>query len=108
VPDLHTAVILSVSSFLQAFKSYVLMILNRINTISGVKYSEDPTIFALELANEPHTSDGWEKKQAIAPGSCITHWMKEIIKTIRSVDINHMVSMPILQGIFRWYRPAHQ
>ena len=32
------------------------MILTRKNTITGVVYSEDPTVMAVELANEPHTT----------------------------------------------------
>lgn len=41
---------------LQAFQAYIKMILTRKNTITGVVYSEDPTIMSLELANEPHTT----------------------------------------------------
>jgi hypothetical protein len=39
----------------QAFQNYIKLILLRKNTINGVVYSEDPTIMAVELANEPHT-----------------------------------------------------
>ena len=39
----------------QAFHNYIKLILLRKNTINGVVYSEDPTIMAVELANEPHT-----------------------------------------------------
>lgn len=77
---------------MQAFKKYVLTILTRTNTITGVKYYEDPTIFALELANEPHTTDGFEEIRGLAPGSLIRRWMKEIVEFIRLVDTNHMVS----------------
>ena len=77
---------------MQAFKEYVLTILTRTNTITGVKYYEDPTIFALELANEPHTTDGFEATRGLAPGSLIRRWMKEIVEFIRQVDTNHMVS----------------
>ena len=42
----------------QAFQSYIKTILTRKNTINGVTYSEDPTIMAVELANEPHTRCG--------------------------------------------------
>ena len=53
---------------MQAYKSYVKMIVTRTNTKTNIKYSEDPTIFALELANEPHTTDDYEIKRGIAPG----------------------------------------
>jgi len=42
----------------QAFQSYITTILTRKNTITGVVYKDDPTIMAVELANEPHTRSG--------------------------------------------------
>ena len=75
----------------QAFQEYVIMILTRVNTITGVAYSDDPTIFALELANEPHTSDNYETIRGISPGLLVKAWMKVIVETIRVVDKNHMV-----------------
>lgn len=42
----------------QAYHNYIKLILTRKNTITGVMYSEDPTIMAVELANEPHTKCG--------------------------------------------------
>lgn len=42
----------------QWYKDYVNYFLNRENTLTGIKYKDDPTIFAWELANEPRaTSD---------------------------------------------------
>ena len=75
----------------QAFQEYVIMILTRVNTITGVAYKDDPTIFALELANEPHTSDNYETKRGVSPGLLVKGWMKVIVQTIRVVDKNHMV-----------------
>ncbi len=77
---------------MQAYKKYVTMILSRVNTITNVTYSHDPTIFALELANEPHTTDNYEKDQNIQPGSLIKGWIKEVVAHIRMLDKNHMVS----------------
>lgn len=68
------------------------MILTRVNTITGVAYSDDPTIFALELANEPHTSDDYETIRGVSPGLLVKAWMEVIVKTVRVVDKNHMVS----------------
>lgn len=36
----------------QAYKNYVKMLINRTNSITGVVYKNDPTIFAWDLMNE--------------------------------------------------------
>eukprot|EP00884_Botryococcus_braunii_P020646 jgi/Botrbrau1/7265/Bobra.0318s0004.1 len=41
-----------------AFKNYITMIINRVNSFTKIPYKQDPAVFAWELANEPHTSDG--------------------------------------------------
>lgn len=74
------------------YKSYVKMIVTRTNTKTNIKYSEDPTIFALELANEPHTTDNYELKRGIPPGTIIQAWIKDIVAFIRTLDTKHMVS----------------
>ena len=77
---------------MQAYKNYVKMIVTRTNTKTNIKYSEDPTIFALELANEPHTTDNYEIKRGIAPGTIIKAWIKDMVAFIRTLDTKHMVS----------------
>lgn len=77
---------------MQAYKKYVTMILTRVNTITNVTYSQDPTIFAIELANEPHTTDNYEKNHNMQPGSLVKGWIKEVVGHIRTLDKNHMVS----------------
>ncbi len=37
----------------QAYKNYIHTVLTRINTVNGRTYSEDPTVFSWEVANEP-------------------------------------------------------
>ncbi|MBA0743709.1 hypothetical protein Gogos_006368, partial [Gossypium gossypioides] len=40
------------------YKNHVKAVLTRNNTITGVLYKDDPTIFAWELINEPHCPTG--------------------------------------------------
>ena len=40
----------------QAYKNYVKMLINRTNSITGVVYKNDPTIFAWDLMNEVRES----------------------------------------------------
>lgn len=36
----------------QAYQGYIEAVLTRVNTVNGRRYSEDPTVFSWELANE--------------------------------------------------------
>ncbi|CAL8463203.1 g2737 [Coccomyxa elongata] len=76
----------------QAYKNYVHKLLTRVNTITGVTYKDDPTFFALELANEPRCTDGYESSIGIKPGTIIGAWVAEMAAYIRSLDPNHMIT----------------
>ena len=60
------------------FQSYVSTVLSRTNTLTGVEYKEDPTIFSWELANEPR----------MYPQA----WVDDTAAYIKSIDSNHMVT----------------
>ncbi len=49
-------------------------------------------MLAVELANEPHTSDNYERKAGLQPGSLIKAWSCEMAQYIKSIDSNHMVT----------------
>jgi endo-1,4-beta-mannosidase len=38
---------------IDAFKNHISFMSNRTNSVNGVKYSDDPTIFSWNLMNEP-------------------------------------------------------
>jgi mannan endo-1,4-beta-mannosidase len=62
----------------QWFRAFVDTIVNRENTITGIAYRDDPTIFAWELANEPR----------LYP----IVWIDQTASFIKSLDPNHLVT----------------
>lgn len=77
----------------QAYKNYIHKIVTRVNTITGVAYINDPTVFAWELANEPHCNDGYEDKLGVPRGSIVRAWVAEMAAYVKSLDSNHMVGL---------------
>jgi mannan endo-1,4-beta-mannosidase len=65
------------------YRSYVSMLLTRVNTFTGVAYRDEPAIMAWELANEPRSSDssGWS----------VCRWLDEMSRFVKSIDQNHLV-----------------
>jgi len=68
-----------------AYYQQLKLVVNRTNSISKRKYSNDATIMAWELANEPrpmrmNAVPQWEK------------WLADVSAFIRSVDKNHLIT----------------
>jgi mannan endo-1,4-beta-mannosidase len=59
-------------------------IITRINSLSKIPYSEDPTIMSWELANEPRGAKN--RKDFLA-------WISSSAKLIKSLDKNHLVTI---------------
>jgi mannan endo-1,4-beta-mannosidase len=76
----------------QWYKAYVDHLLNRVNTITGVRYRDDPTIMTWELGNEPRCLGGLP-----ASPSCTTKtlldWADEMSSFVKGIDKNHLVSV---------------
>ena len=49
-------------------------------------------VLAVELANEPHTSDNYERLHGQQPGSLIRMWSCVMASYIKSIDKNHLVT----------------
>ena len=60
------------------YRDHIKMIINHVNPYTDLKYRDDPTIFAWELANEPRRY----------PYS----WIDETAAYIKSLDPNHLVT----------------
>jgi mannan endo-1,4-beta-mannosidase len=69
----------------QAYKDYIAHMLNRVNNYTGIKYKDDPTIFAWELANEP-------RAMSDPTGPILTNWIGEMSAFIKTIDQKHMVT----------------
>jgi mannan endo-1,4-beta-mannosidase len=77
-----------------AFKNWINTLVNRVNTVTGVTYKDDPTIMAWELANEPRCGGSGNLP---ASSSCttttITNWANTMSTYIKSLDPNHLISV---------------
>jgi hypothetical protein len=78
------------------YKNYVAHLVNRVNTVTGVAYKSDPTIFSWELMNEPRmdcTDDPTPNHTYCDPsGTKLRAWISMMSGYVKSLDPNHMVS----------------
>jgi mannan endo-1,4-beta-mannosidase len=77
------------------YKELASALVNRVNTVNGRLYRDDPTIFAWELANEARSSSG--------AAASLNAWMGEMSAYLKSIDPNHLVTT----GIEGFYGPAY-
>ncbi|CAN5885958.1 hypothetical protein BH24DEI2_BH24DEI2_20510 [soil metagenome] len=75
------------------YKDWISHMLNRVNTITGVAYKDDPTIMTWELANEPRCLSGDLPRSPDCDTTLLTNWVDEMSGYIKSVDQNHLVSV---------------
>ena len=67
----------------QLFKNYIAHIVPRNNSITNIHYSDDLSILAWELMNEPRISAGKE--------NFLTEWTKEMSDYIKQKDSTHLI-----------------
>ncbi len=64
------------------YRTWAERVIRRVNSVNGVAYRDDPTIFSWELMNEPD----------IQPRSLMLDWVAEMSAFVKSLDSAHMVS----------------
>lgn len=74
----------------EAFRRYVETLVERRNRYTGVRYRDDPTIMAWQLANEPRPGRG---KPGWANRETFISWIGSTADFIRSLDPNHLISL---------------
>src|SRR6266545_5812460 len=77
----------------QDYKNWISTLLNRTNTVTGVQYKSDPTIFAWELANEPRCINASLPTSGTCTDDTLTGWATEMSAFIKGIDPNHMRSI---------------
>jgi mannan endo-1,4-beta-mannosidase len=70
---------------IEAYFNHVRFVLGRTNQFSGVKYVDDPTIMAWQIANEP---------RAVSADHipAFEKWMKDACALFKSLDHNHLLT----------------
>jgi mannan endo-1,4-beta-mannosidase len=76
------------------YQSWIAHVLNRTNTLTGIKYKDDPTVMTWELGNEPRCKgSGVYPQSATCTTQTLTTWADEMSRYIKSVDGRHLVSV---------------
>jgi mannan endo-1,4-beta-mannosidase len=74
------------------FKDWISHVLNRVNSLTGVAYKDDPTVMAWELGNEPRCGgSGAYPRSATCRPQTIVDWAAEVSAHIKAVDPRHLV-----------------
>lgn len=68
-----------------AYKASITTLLNRVNTITGVAYKDDPTVMAWNLANELRAKNRDPR--------VMQSWIEDVCAHVKSIDGNHMVGI---------------
>ncbi|MFV0375554.1 glycoside hydrolase 5 family protein [Microbacterium sp.] len=75
------------------YRTWVRKLLNRVNTITGIAYKDDPSILAWELANEPRCSEAGTYPAGTCTSQTLITWAAEMSTYVKSIDKNHLLSV---------------
>jgi mannan endo-1,4-beta-mannosidase len=71
------------------YRQVIARIVNRVNSVTGKSYRDDPAIMSWQLANEPRPGNS---KATPAEKAAYIKWIADTAHYIRSLDAGHMVS----------------
>ena len=69
------------------FDNHLKKVISRTNSVTGVPYTEDPTIFSWQICNEPRCFSDEDSVRTE-----FVNWLWKTASLIKSLDPNHMVS----------------
>lgn len=72
------------------YHDYIRAVVSRTNTVTGVRYADDPAIMAWQLANEPRPAGSDPRAAANLPA--FQRWISDTARLIKSLDPHHLVS----------------
>lgn len=72
------------------FREHLRQVVQRVNTVNGRRYAEDPTIMSWQLANEPRPGTVSDVGHAMLPA--FVTWVDATARYIKSLDSLHLVS----------------
>jgi mannan endo-1,4-beta-mannosidase len=76
------------------YQDWISHVLNRVNSLTGVAYKDDPTVMAWELGNEPRClSAGAYPRSPNCTPATLTNWADATSRHLKSVDRNHLVGV---------------
>jgi hypothetical protein len=86
--------------FKNGFVSYMHAVVNRVNSINGRKYSEDPTILGWEIIEEPISgSHNYPQRPPNVTEYEVRQWLDEMARDLKAADPNHLVGVQYAASI---------
>jgi mannan endo-1,4-beta-mannosidase len=88
-PDFNAAFYNSTNA-IALYHDYVRAVVSRTNSITGMRYADDPAVMAWQLANEPRP--GGSERIGTPNLPSFYAWIRNTASLIKSLDSNHLVS----------------
>jgi mannan endo-1,4-beta-mannosidase len=86
----HSATFYRNATANEEFHNAIRKVVNRVNTITGKPYRDDPTILSWQLANEPRP--GFNDNTSDDDKQVFIHWLDDTAKYVHQLDSHHLVS----------------